>query len=140
MVPDTTAQPPLEDPLSPREDRRQLQAVLREQAPWLTSTEAGPAAVQAGQCDRCGQRPRLLPTCGPVAWPAICRACAQQVGTDAWCDGHADDAEELLAWARDLPAWWGDAVVLWWVSTGEVASGPVHPHPELPAPIASAAP
>ena len=85
-------------------------------------------------------RPRLLPTCGPVAWPAICRACALELGTDAWCDGHADEAIELLSWARELPPWWGDAVVLWWVATGEVVSGPAQPHPQLPAAVAAAAP
>lgn len=123
-----------------KDERRALRAALVASAPWVEHTEAGPTTVQAGQCDRCGGRPRLLPTCGPVAWPAICRSCALEVGTDAWCDGHVDQARDLLAWARALPAWWGDAVVLWWVATGEVASGPVQPHPQLPDGITAALP
>jgi hypothetical protein len=55
-----------------------------------------------------------------VSWPALCRECGLAVGHDAWCDGHAGLATELLAWAAGLPAWWGDAVVLAWVTTGEV--------------------
>lgn len=123
-----------------RADRRQLRSALSSAAPWVDRVDAGPRAVDAGQCDRCDERPRLLPTCGPVAWRALCRECALDVGADGWCDGHADDAEELLAWAADLPPWWGDVVVLWWVSTGEVGGVPAHLDPALPAPIRAALP
>ncbi len=102
-------------------DRSSLRSALSSVAPWLTYTEAGPTTVDAGSCDRCGDAPRLVPTCGPVAWRALCRGCAVEVALGAWCDGHADDGEAVLRWLDDLPAWWGDAVILWWVATGEVA-------------------
>ena len=118
-----------------RADRRQQRSALSAAAPRLQHDEAGPRAVDAGQCDRCDVRPRLLPTCGPVAWRALCRDCGLEVGLDGWCDGHAEDARALLAWAADLPAWWGDAGVLWWVSTGEVGAPPDGLHPALPPPV-----
>lgn len=123
-----------------RADRRRLRSALSSAAPWLERTDAGPRAVDAGPCDRCEARPRLLPTCGPVAWRALCRACGLDVGLDGWCDGHEDDAGDLLAWAADLPPWWGDAVVLWWVSTGEVEGAPEALHPGLPGPVRTALP
>lgn len=76
--------------------------------------------MDAGSCDRCGQLPRLLPTCGPDGLAGVCRPCAQELGTDAWCDGHLDDAEAALRWAAALPPHWDVAVTLWWVATGEV--------------------
>lgn len=106
-------------------------------APWLTHAEAGPTTVDAGDCDRCGLAPRLLPTCGPSAWTALCRDCGLEVGTDGWCDGHRDAAAALLAWAGDLPGWWGDACVLWWVATGEVGLDPSW-SPDVPAPVVAA--
>lgn len=115
-----------------REDRRRLRAALTALAPWLDHPDAGPRTVDAGQCDRCDGQPRVLATCGPIQWRALCRDCALEVGSDAWCDGHAEHGRELLQWARDLPAWWGDAVVLWWVATGEVGTPPDALHPELP--------
>lgn len=121
-----------------RADRRQLRSALSSAAPWVERADAGPRAVDAGQCGRCDERPRLLPTCGPVAWRALCRQCALDVGLDGWCDGHAEDARDLLAWAEDLPPWWGDAVVLWWVATGEVDGVPVSLHAELPPPVRAA--
>jgi hypothetical protein len=42
------------------------------------------------------------------------------VGTDAWCDGHQDDARDLVAWASALPPHVDLVITLWWVSTGEV--------------------
>lgn len=96
--------------------------------------------MDAGQCDRCGQRPRVLATCGPVAWTALCRDCALEVGPHGWCDGHADDAADLLAWAAALPPWWGDAVVLWWVATGEVTATPATLRTDLPRPLRTALP
>ena len=81
-----------------------------------------------------------MPTCGPVAWRALCRTCLLEVGPDAWCDGHAATGRELLAWAADLPPWWGDATVLWWVASGEVQGVPAHLDPALPAPVRAALP
>lgn len=95
--------------------------------------------MDAGTCRRCDERPRLLPTCGPVAWPALCADCAAYVGPEAWCDGHRDEARRLLRWAAALPPWWGDAVVLWWVATGEVAWDGRRPA-GLPARVAAALP
>lgn len=80
-----------------------------------------------------------MATCGPVAWPALCRECGLEVGLDGWCDGHVEEARTWLAWAADLPDWWGDAVVAWWVGTGEVAAPAPGPHhARLPRPIAAA--
>lgn len=106
--------------------------------PWLARPDAGPRAVDAGQCDRCGLRPRLVATCGPSRWRALCRDCVVEVGRDAWCTGHAAEGSELLAWAADLPDWWGDAVVLWWVATGEVAAPPREVAPDLPPQVRAA--
>lgn len=123
-----------------RAERAQLREALETAAPWVRHPDAGPQAVDAGQCDRCGNHPRVLPTCGPVQWRALCRACGLEVGTAAWCEGHARLARDLTAWARDLPPWWGDAVVLWWVATGEVATPPEQVAPGLPAPVRAALP
>ncbi len=101
-----------------------MRAQLRELAPWLDATDVGPRAVDAGTCDRCGQRPRLLPTCGPAGWPALCRPCAAEVGDDGWCDGHLDEGRAARAWADALPDRWADVVVAWWVATGEVRLDP----------------
>lgn len=101
-----------------------MRAQLRELAPWLDATDVGPRAVDAGTCDRCDQRPRLLPTCGPAGWPALCRACAAEVGDDGWCDGHLDEGRAARAWADALPDRWADVVVAWWVATGEVRLDP----------------
>lgn len=103
-----------------RDARRRLQAALREVHPWLADTEHGPQAVEAGECDRCGNEARLVMTCGPVAWHRIGRRCASELGVDAWCDGHRDDAEAALAWVAALPDEADDAARLWWVATGEV--------------------
>ena len=102
--------------------------------------DVGPQSVDAGPCDRCDDRPRLVATCGPAAWRALCRTCVLDVGLDAWCDGHAEDGREHLAWAADLPPWWADATVLWWVATGEVQGLPAHLDPALPGPIRTALP
>ena len=75
-----------------------------------------------------------------MAWRALCRDCALDVGRDAWCDGHAADAHEVLAWAAALPSWWGDATVLSWVASGEVRGLPHHLDPTLPAPVRAALP
>jgi hypothetical protein len=101
-------------------DRQALRAALLEAEPWLGEPDRGPRSVDAGPCDRCRELPRLLPTCGPSRWEALCRPCAVAAGLDAWCDGHRDDGREALRWAGALPAHWDVAVVLWWVATGEL--------------------
>jgi hypothetical protein len=88
--------------------------------PWLGHDEFGPRAVDAGPCDRCGELPRLLPTCGPAGLAGVCRPCATELGTDGWCGGHLDEAHAALTWAEALPSHWDLAVTLWWVATGEV--------------------
>lgn len=123
-----------------RAGRRQLRAALAASAPFTQRTDVGPRAVDAGACDRCEDRPRLVPTCGPAAWRALCRDCVLDVGLDAWCDGHAADGRERLDWVADLPPWWADATVLWWVATGEVQGPPDLLDPGLPGPVRAALP
>jgi hypothetical protein len=103
-----------------RLDRAGLRAALVRAEPWLADTDRGPQAVDAGACDRCAELPRLLPNCGPVAWPGLCRPCALTTGLDAWCDGHREEGRAALRWAVSLPEHWDVAVVLWWVATGEL--------------------
>lgn len=109
-----------EDPGLSTFDRRGLRDALRSAYPWLDETDVGPRSVEAGECDRCGDEARLVATCGPVAWAAIGRHCAADLGTDAWCDGHRADALRCLAWLRDLPDEADDVARLWWIATGEV--------------------
>jgi len=101
-------------------DRRALRQALTAVAPWLTATDVGPQAVDAGPCDDCGDLPRLLPTCGPASPGALCRDCARRVGDDGWCTGHEDEGRAARAWADDLPDDWADTVTLWWIATGEL--------------------
>ena len=103
-----------------RHDRRSLRQALIDAEPWLDDTEHGPRAVTAGMCDRCGDRPRLLPTCGSAGFEAVCRGCAAALGDAGWCEGHRDEGEHARAWAEQLPQRWGDVVVLFWVATGEL--------------------
>lgn len=97
-----------------------MREAVRSTYPWVDLTDRGPRSVEAGECDRCGAEPRLLATCGPVSWTALCRSCALELGHVAWCEGHADVAAGLLAWARGLPAEWPTVCRVWWVATGEV--------------------
>ena len=108
----TDAPPPL--------DRAALRGALREAYPWLDATDVGPRSVAAGECDRCGDEARLVATCGPVPWRALGRRCALDLGLDAWCDGHEDDARWALRWLTELPDEADDVARLWWVATGEV--------------------
>lgn len=101
-------------------DRRELRAALLEAEPWLGDTELGPQAVAAGSCDRCDRAPRLLPLCGPGAYEAVCRDCAEVIGDDGWCEGHQEDGRRARSWAQRLPDRWAEAAVLWWAATGEV--------------------
>jgi hypothetical protein len=102
------------------QQRSRLRAALLDAAPWLQATEVGPRSVAAGVCDRCGTAPRLVPTCGPTEYEALCRDCSDAEGDDAWCDGHRAEGRAARAWAAELPGRWGDAVVLWWIATGEI--------------------
>jgi hypothetical protein len=106
----------------PPVDRRALRRALLDAEPWLAAADVGPASVDAGPCDRCGDAPRLLPTCGPTGWAALCRDCALEVGDAGWCDGHADEGAAARRWAAGLPASWAQTVTLWWVATGELRS------------------
>lgn len=107
-----------------RGTRAALRRWLVARHPWLEATDVGPLAVEAGECDRCGDAPRLVPLCGPVPHRAVCRDCALALGADGWCDGHAEDGAAARAWAADLPGGWSDVTRLWWVATGEVRLDP----------------
>jgi hypothetical protein len=101
-----------------------LRAALLERYPWMSSTEMGPQAVEAGECDRCGHEARLVLTCGPSAALSLGRRCALAAGADAWCEGHQQEAEAALAWLAALPDEADDAARLYWVATGEVRLDP----------------
>lgn len=101
-------------------DRQGLRDALRVAYPWVDRTDWGPRSVEAGDCRRCERAPRLVPTCGPVEWTALCRDCTHEVGSAAWCDGHRDEGAAILRDVGMLPAEWGTVTVLWWVATGEV--------------------
>lgn len=107
-----------------RFDRRVLQQLLRSRYPWIDDEAIGPRAVEAGECDRCGHEARLVVTCGPIPHRYLGRRCARQVGAEAWCEGHAADAERALAWLDALPPEADDVARLWWVATGEVRLDP----------------
>ncbi len=111
-------------PLATRTWRRELLGLLVARQPWLADDDLGPAAVDAGPCDRCAVDPRLVPPCGPVPWRGLCRDCVLTVGTGAFCAGHADEADDLLARARALPPTWATLVRLTWVARGEVRADP----------------
>jgi hypothetical protein len=107
-----------------RFDKAVLRDALRSHHPWLDRDDVGPRAVSAGECERCGREARLVETCGPVPHRYIGRRCALELGTEAWCEGHAEDADSYLAWIAGLPEE-ADAVArLWWVATGEVRLDP----------------
>lgn len=129
--------------MTDRFDHRGLREALRVAYPWVTDTEVGPRAVEAGECDRCARRPRCVRTCGPVAWTALCADCAVEVGEDAWCDGHGEDGRAHRAWARQLPPEWPTVVRLWWAGTGEVRVDTAWLHlvrDEVPDPVRRALP
>lgn len=113
--------------------RRALREVLPTRWPFLAAVDLGPRAVAAGECDRCGEEPRMVQPCGPpptdLAGPvdadwALGRRCALAAGVEGWCDGHAEEAAEALAWLAALPADADDAARLWWLATGEVRPDP----------------
>ncbi|MDX1658849.1 MAG: hypothetical protein R3343_08520 [Nitriliruptorales bacterium] len=120
-------------------DREGLRRALRTAYPWIGDEAFGPRTVDAGECDRCRKQPRLVPTCGPVGWRALCRECALEVGTDAWCDGHLADGREILGAIEELGGDWATVVLLWWIATGEVRHERLSEMPttELPAGVAA---
>ena len=100
--------------------RQELLAVLRSRYPWVDAPDCGPAAVEAGECDRCCAEARLIETCGPGVHQYLGRRCAAHLGESAWCDGHGNQASEILAWLARLPDEADTVARLWWVATGEV--------------------
>jgi hypothetical protein len=104
--------------------RRALRDELLARHAWLDHDEVGPRTVEAGECDRCGDEARMVATCGPVAWAALGRACALEIGPGAWCDGHAEQAASWLQLLAALPAEADVAARLWWVASGEVRPDP----------------
>jgi hypothetical protein len=118
---------------APDIDRRSLRRALLEAEPWLAETDVGPASVDAGACERCGEVPRLLPTCGPAGYEALCRDCGLEVGEEGWCDGHAAEGLAARCWAAALPASWAQTVTLWWYATGELRSLDLLTEPWIPS-------
>jgi hypothetical protein len=102
-----------------RAQRARLRAALRARYPWLDHTDLGPRSVTAGECGRCGTEARLVATCGPGPHE-LGRRCVAVLGTDAWCEGHRDQALAAIDWLARLPAEADDVARLWWVATGEV--------------------
>lgn len=102
-------------------DRAALRGRLRHRYAWLRPlSDIGPQTVDAGECDRCGAEARLVTVCGPGAWEALGRRCAAELGAEAWCPGHADDAARQLVELAGLPPEADTVARLWWVTTGEV--------------------
>ena len=89
---------------------------LLQAQPFLNDLRFGPRNVTAGECDRCGAEPRMVQTCGPDGGE-YGRRCAR---AEDWCEGHADEAAEALAWLEALPEDADEIAYLWWLSTGEV--------------------
>lgn len=104
--------------------RAELRHALVTIAPWIDDERFGPRNVDAGSCTRCADHPRLLATCGPATAEALCRACAEQLGDDAWCDGHRGEGRQARRWAAQLGDDWPSVVILWWVATGELRVDP----------------
>lgn len=102
------------------ETRRRLRHAITARHRWVDDGDIGPRSVEAGDCDRCGLEARLVAVCGPVPWAAIGRRCARELGTRAWCDGHAGDVPALLDHLGALPAEADTVARLWWVATGEL--------------------
>lgn len=103
-----------------RATRRRLDAALVAREPWLDDVLVGPAAVDAGTCDRCGNAPRFVVPCGPEGGRGWCPGCLRERGPEAFCDGHVEDAERALAWADRLPPTWATLTRLAWAARGEV--------------------
>jgi hypothetical protein len=114
-------------------ERARLRRALAARHTWVAHPDLGPRAVDAGECERCGAEARLVTTCGPGMARMLGRRCAAQLGEEAWCAGHLDDARQALRWLAGLPPE-ADAVArLWWVATGEVRLPPERCADELRA-------
>lgn len=100
--------------------RRQLKDALRTRYPWVSDPEIGPAAVEAGECDRCGAEARLVLTCGPGPHVYLGRRCVAALGEAAWCSGHRDSARAAHQGLAVMPPEADVVARLWWVATGEV--------------------
>ena len=96
--------------------KEQLRAQLLQAQPWLNDDRFGPRNVNAGDCDRCETEARMVQTCGPGGGE-YGRRCARE---EDWCDGHAGEAADALAWLANLPDDADEVAYLWWLSTGEV--------------------
>jgi hypothetical protein len=96
--------------------KAELRERLLRELPWLADDRFGPRNVDAGECDRCGAEPRLVITCGPDGGE-YGRRCAR---AGDWCEGHADEAADALAYLAALPEDADDLAWLWWLATGEV--------------------
>lgn len=106
---------------------------LRASYPWIDDPDLGPRTVTAGECDLCGDEARLVQPCGPApevlgteAHPdwALGRRCAAQAGPGGWCDGHHDEAAQILERLAALPEEADQVTRLWWLATGEVRPDP----------------
>lgn len=103
-----------------RGERTRLRAALLRRYGWVADPEWGPSAVEAGECDGCQAEARLVMTCGPGG-VFLGRRCLGQLGAGAWCDGHADQATDAVAWVLALPPEADTVARLWWVATGEIS-------------------
>lgn len=125
------------------DERAALRSLLIQRYPWVgmgATPNVGPQTVDAGECDRCGHEARLVEVCGPAPWTALGRRCALELRTEAWCEGHAEDAEHQLRVLEALPPEADVVARLWWVATGEVrpthlAAGALAAETELAARI-----
>ena len=115
-----------------RKERARLRRALSARYPWVTGSDLGPAAVAAGECDRCGAEPRLASPCGPpppLPRPArpdwgLGARCLLTLGEEVWCGAHGTEGDEARAWVRSLPPEADTVARLWWVATGEVRVDP----------------
>lgn len=107
-----------------------LAVALRTRYPWVDALDRGPRSVTAGECDVCRGEARLVAPCGPppagVCVPgwAVGRRCVVRLGDGLWCDGHTDEAEDLVGWVAGLPPEADDVARLWWLACGEVRLDP----------------
>ena len=118
-----------------------LRRALLARYPWLATTDYGPQAVEAGECDACGAEARLVAPCGPpppvvvrrAVGPAgrglgpdwgLGRRCTLALGDEGWCGGHHAEGAQARSWLAGLPDEVDDVARLWWVATGEVRLDP----------------
>ncbi|MDQ3710263.1 MAG: hypothetical protein M3387_13335 [Actinomycetota bacterium] len=90
-------------------DKPGLRRALRQRSAWLDHHDLGPAAVDAGECDRCGAE--------------------APVDLDLWTECyrlrlHERGGGRDLGLAGAVPAEADDVARLWWAATGEVRLDP----------------